>query len=230
MIDALRRGHNVDDAVSGRRETKRTPQGIEREKRRARSARKLSAAGRQGKDGEGCSTGHSPMFSMAPALELGHMPEGGGYPVGFVQAAARLLGCQDLSALVHLCSGTMRAPLTFDLRADVGAAVRADVRWLPIRPASCRWILADPPYGDDYAEELWGLGKQYPTPTVLLRECAAALAPGGRVGLLHHVVPVQVDGLRTVGVWGVSTGPGYRIRAFTVLERPGQLDLLGGAS
>lgn len=206
----------------------RSELGKKKEARRARSSRSLE--GRNRKGGGECKTGHPPVWSMTPALELGHMPEGGGYPVGFVQEAARLMGCQDLGAIVHLCSGTLRAPLTFDIRPGVGAACRADVRWLPLRPGSCRFILADPPYEQDYAEELWGLGKVYPTPIVLLRECAAALQPGGRVGLLHHVVPVMPDGLVQLGSWGVSTGPGYRMRAFTVAERPAQLDLFDYAT
>lgn len=34
------------------------------------------------------------------------------------------------------------------------------------------------------------------------------------------MVPHACDGLRMIGVWGVSTGSGYAIRAFTVLEKP----------
>lgn len=188
-----------------------------RESRRARKGRKLSAAHRNG--GTECLTGHPALFVLEPAFELGRIPEGGGYPVGLVEWTARLMGCQDLASIVHLCSGSVRAPLTFDLRADVGAACVADVRWLPLAPGSCRWILADPPYGMDYAQEMWGLGRQYPTPRVLLRECAAALAPGGQVALLHHVVPMLPEGLERVGVWGVWCGTETRIRALTIARR-----------
>lgn len=188
-----------------------------RESRRARKGRKLSGAQRNG--GDECTTGHPTLFVMNPAFELGRIPEGGGYPVGLVELAARLMGCDDLAAIVHLCSGSVRAPRTFDLRPNVGARVRADVRWLPIRPGSCRWILADPPYGMDYAEELWGLGRQYPIPRVLLRECAAALAPGGHVALLHHVVPSMVPRLERVGTYGVWCGAETRIRALTIARR-----------
>lgn len=160
------------------------------------------------------------MFAVNPTIELERMPEGGGYPVGFVEWATQILGAPEPTAVVHLCSGSIQAPLTFDWRAlDVGAAVACDVRWLPIRRESVRWILVDPPYGDDYAEALWGLGKQYPSPTVLLRECASALMIGGRVGFLHHVVPRVPDDLERVGTFGISTGPGYRMRAFTVAEK-----------
>lgn len=198
------------------------------EARRARTEPKLH--GRRGA-GEECSTGHPALFTMAPVLELGRMPEGGGYPVGFVEAAAAIMGA-DLGDLVHLCAGSVRGGrLTIDLRAEVLPAghrfrvpgmrpdVCADVRWLPLGHGTVDAVLVDPPYSADHAGALWNAAKQYPTPTVLLREVAAALRPGGRVGFLHHLVPSPVPGLRTVGVYGVTTGTGYRIRAFTVLER-----------
>lgn len=189
----------------------------QREARRARSVRKFSGADRQGA-GE-CSTGHPPVWNITPAVELGRMPEGGGYPVGFVETAARLMGCTDLASILHVCSGSVRARFTIDARLEARPAVVADVRWLPVRPGSVRWALADPPYGPDYADELWGLGKLYPTPIVLLREVAQALAPGGRVGFLDHVVPSLPPDLKRVGTYGIITGVGYRIRAFTVAEK-----------
>lgn len=147
------------------------------------------------------------------------MPEGGGYPDGLVELACRLMGAPDPTRVLHLCSGSVRAPLTVDLRHHLGPAVVADVRWLPFRPSSVRWVLADPPYSVEHAEELWKLGKLYPTPIVLLREVVQVLVPGGIVALLHHVVPVLPPALERVGVWGVTTGPGYRIRALTVARK-----------
>lgn len=173
-------------------------------------------------------TGHPTLFGLTePAFELGRMPEGGGYPVGFVELAARLMGCDDLADVVHLCSGSIRARRTFDLREASAAAVRADVRELPIRSGAARWVMADPPYDQEYAEVLWGMGKQYPTPTVLLREIGRILAPGGRAAFLHHVVPTLPPGMRRVGTWGVTTGTGYRIRALTIGERSGASSLFG---
>lgn len=100
-----------------------------------------------------------------------------------------------------------------------------DARVLPFRDASVRWIMADPPYGQDYAEELWRLGKRYPTPIVLLRESARVLVPGGRVAFLHHILPIMPTDskgrplLKKVHAQGVLTGPGYRIRCLTIAER-----------
>lgn len=201
---------------------KRTPDGWARERRRYRSQRSY-----RGRDGE-CETGHPALFATHPAFLLERMPQGGGYPVGFFELACRLLDVPPgrEGEVVHLCSGSVRAPITVDLREGALATVRADVRWLPFRPSSLRWILADPPYDPTYAEELWGTGKKYPSPTVLLEEAHRALAPGGRVGLIHFVVPRIPEGLERLHTVGVSTGPGYRIRAFTVAEKAGsQLSL-----
>lgn len=194
------------------------------ESRRARKGRKLSGAERNG--GNECITGHPTLFAVAPAFELGRLPEGGGYPVGLIELAGRLMGVTNMAEVVHLCSGSVAAPRSFDLRAESAASCRADVRWLPIRPGSVRWIMADPPYGMDYAEELWSLGRQYPTPRVLLRECAQALAPGGQVALLHHVVPMMVPGLERVGTYGIYCGTETRIRALTIARRLDPLEAL----
>jgi len=187
-----------------------------REARRARSGRSLRGV----PDTEACTTGHPALFALSPALELGHMPEGGGYPVGFVEAAARLMGCADVGAVLHLCSGSLSAPLTLDARESVRPRIVADVRWLPLRPGSVRWIMADPPYGPRLRRGVVGPRPPLPeTPSVLLRECAQVLAPGGVVALLHQWVPRLPPLLERIGTYGVSTGPGYRLRALTIARK-----------
>lgn len=42
---------------------------------------------------------------------------------------------------------------------------------------------------------------------------------GGKVGLLHFQVPMTRKPLRVVGVWGVTTGAGYAIRAWTLAQK-----------
>ncbi len=70
----------------------------------------------------------------------------------------------------------------------------------------------------------YALERAYPTPATILRESARVLVPGGKVALLHHLVPTMpaangVPLLERLGVWGVTTGPGYRIRALTIARR-----------
>jgi hypothetical protein len=46
------------------------------------------------------------------------------------------------------------------------------------------------------------------------------LARGGRLGLLHYMVPpYSTATARLIGVWGITIGPGSTIRAWTVLEK-----------
>lgn len=210
----------------------REPRWQQRERIRARGGRRRSGANsgkwRDDRDGsEECVSGHPALFTVDPAFELDRMPEGGGYPHGFIELSAQLMGIpvEDLGGVVHLCSGSVRAARTFDLRDGAGAAVRADVRELPIRSGSVRWVMADPPYDQDYAEEIWSMGKAYPTPMVMLREVGRILQPGGRAAFLHHLVPGLPPTLTRVGTYGVTTGPGYRIRALTIVERPAQIGL-----
>jgi SAM-dependent methyltransferase len=200
----------------------RSPESQAREAIRPRSKTKLQSRRSDRRDdtcAPGQSIGHPAMFEAKPAFELGAIPEGGGYPQGFIELAARLMAVQDLGAVVHLCSGGIRSARTFDIRPETSCAAIADCRRLPVRSCSVDAIMCDPPYGQEYAEALWGLGKVYPTPIVLLRECARILRPGGAVAFLHQLVPIIPAGLERVGVWGVSTGPGYRMRALTIATR-----------
>lgn len=202
----------------------RIPRWKQREKIRARGGTRLSGATAQkwraGVEWDGgCVTGHPTLFATVPAYEFERMPEGGGYPEGFIEKTAPLLGCQDLGEIVHLCSGSIRGRFTFDLRPTSAAAVMADCRELPIRSSSCRWVMVDPPYDIGYAEALWSMGKQYPTPAVLLREVARILVAGGRAAFLHHLVPELPPELARAGTFGITTGTGYRIRALTIVER-----------
>ena len=61
--------------------------------------------------------------------------------------------------------------------------------------------------------------RRAPATSHLLAEAARVLRPCGRVGILHFIVLMPPPGCKLVGVRGVTTGCGYRIRAFTVFEK-----------
>jgi SAM-dependent methyltransferase len=147
--------------------------------------------------------------------------DGGGFPAGFLQMAYKTLGVTDPARVLHICAGSVRGPFTVDRRAGVRPAVVADARALPFLAGSFDWAIADPPYSREWARRLYGItARQYPTPGGIVREAMRVLRPGGRLGLLHYMVPPYGGpAVRLVGVWGITVGPGSTIRAFTVLER-----------
>lgn len=163
--------------------------------------------------------GHPLMFSFKETEHFDPFPDGGGYPKGFLRRAFDLLQVENPEEVLHLCSGSVRSGITVDIRPETRPKIVADARQAPFADESFRAILIDPPYNEDYAKNLYGTGKDYPRPGHLLREAARLLKVGGRVGLLHFQVPMIRRPLKIVGVWGITTGSGYAIRAFTVLEK-----------
>lgn len=164
-------------------------------------------------------TGHPTLWVAAQAQEFRPFPDGGGYPVGFLQWAYTTLGVTAPAEVLHLCSGSVEVGVTVDIRPEMKPTILADARHVPLPDASVPWVMADPPYSEDYARNLYGTGAEYPKPSELLREAARLLMPGGRVGILHFQVPMHRSALRLVTVYGITQGPGYNIRAWSVYEK-----------
>ena len=165
--------------------------------------------------------GHPLLFGMSPALTFDDWPDGGGYAHGFLKRAYETLGVTNPSSVLHLCSGSMRVGITVDIRHETRPCVVADCRRTPFRDEAFDQIMADPPYSEAYADNLYGTKDDYPRPGQIIREACRLLRPSGRVGLLHFIVPLNPRELRLVGVWGVTFGAGYRIRAWSVFEKVG---------
>lgn len=163
--------------------------------------------------------GHPIMYGFKEAEHFDPFPDGGGYPHRFLARAFETLGVTDPEKVLHLCSGSMRSGVTVDIRPEMRPKIIADCRSIPLPDTSVQWIMADPPYAESYAENLYGTGKFYPKPGEILKEASRLLVPGGRVGLLHFMVPMVRRPLKLVGVWGITTGSGYAIRAWSVFEK-----------
>jgi SAM-dependent methyltransferase len=164
-------------------------------------------------------SGHPIMFGFKESEHFDVFPEGGGYPKNFLKHAFETLGVTDPQKVLHLCSGSMKSGITVDIRPEKNPTYVADCRNTPFLDASFDWIMVDPPYAESYAENLYGTGDVYPKPGQILKEVSRLLRPGGRAGLLHFIVPMIRRPLKMVGVWGITTGAGYAIRAWTVLEK-----------
>ena len=172
--------------------------------------------GAYGKSSKG--EGHPLMFGKDEAHFI-PFPDGGGYPKKFLELAFSDLGVTDQNKVLHLCSGSMRSGVRVDIRPEMQPSVVADVRNLPFADASFDWVMADPPYSKEYAENLYGVGAYYPTPAEILREATRVLRVGGRIGLLHFIVPMFRKPLKLLKVRGITTGLGYNIRAFSLFEK-----------
>lgn len=163
--------------------------------------------------------------SPQPTQHFDRMPDGGGYPKGFVEWALCEMRCPDASRVLHLCSGSVRTGVRVDVRPEMRPDVVADCRRTPFPDESFDWIMADPPYAEDYARNLYGTEQSYPKPGQIVKEATRLLRPGGRFGLLHFQVPMVRKPLRIVRVYGITTGSGYAIRAWTLMEKPAQRSL-----
>lgn len=179
--------------------------------------------GSGGKDSPGA--GHPVMFGRPKrSLHFDPFPDGGGYPIGFVEWALKEMGCADPANVLHLCAGSVVTGRRVDIRPELNPDIVADCRNVPLPDASVEFVMADPPYSEEMAENLYGTGRVYPQPGQIVKEACRLLRPGGRFGLLHVQVPMGHKPMRIVGVYGITTGSGYNIRAWTLMEK-GQEEL-----
>jgi SAM-dependent methyltransferase len=181
-----------------------------------RNAGGLPREGAQRKSGAG--PGAPTLWGLRDVEGFAPEPVWGTYPKGFIAWATRLLDV-DPREVLHLCSGAIPHGhgLRVDLRAAARPDVRADARRLPFRDAIFAAVMIDPPYTVEYARDLYGI--EYPRPSHLLAEASRVVRPCGRVAILHFLVPMGKAPLRLETVHGITTGAGYRIRAFSVYRR-----------
>lgn len=163
--------------------------------------------------------GHGPMFGKPKeALHWGPFPDGGGYPLGFMEWALDEMGA-DADKVLHLCSGSVRTGTTVDIRPEMNPDIVADCRNVPLPDGSFGFIMADPPYSEEYAGNLYSTEASYPKPGQILAEATRLLRPGGLVGILHHQVPVFRKPLKLVRVYAVHRGCGFAIVAWTLFRK-----------
>lgn len=184
------------------------------------STRHAFGAGKGSGGSDSPGAGHPIMFgNPRPARHFEAFPDGGGYPIRFVEWALAEMGCDDPSKVLHLCSGSMVTGIRVDVRPEMNPDIVADCRNVPLPDESFDFILADPPYSEDYARDLYGTLANYPRPGSIVREACRLLRPGGKFGLLHFQVPMGHKPMRIKGVYGITTGSGYAIRAWTLMEK-----------
>ena len=174
--------------------------------------------GSYGKSSKG--RGHPLLFGEPlEAVHFDPFPDGGGYPIGFLEWVFKMMRCRDPSNVLHVCSGSVRTGTRIDIREHTNPTIVADAINIPLKDSSFNYILIDPPYAESYAENLYGTGKDYPKVGPLIKEAGRVLKPDGKMGLLHFMVPMIRKPLKLLGVYGVTTGSGYAIRAWSLMTR-----------
>lgn len=182
--------------------------------------RGMPREGNQRRDGGSIS--QASVWTAKPAVDFPAPHFWGAYPKDFIKWAARAMRC-DRQDIVHFCAGTLPKGEGYriDIRAETNPDLVADCRALPLEDCSVAGaVLIDPPYSVEYAEDLYQT--EYPRPSALLAEASRITKPGAAIGMLHFLVPLPPAGANIEHVYGVTTGPNYRIRAFTIFRRAQQ--------
>lgn len=173
------------------------------------------------------------MWILARAKLKGGVKYYGAYLGGFPERARALLGAPLDCPVLHVCGGMAKqypyrrgfGPLdmTLDLEPTTFPDFLRDAREpLPLNPHGDTWeaILIDPPYSKEDAVHYGPGADAYPSPNLLLKNALAAVSPGGRVGIIHYLLPSPPEGAIFVAAVGVICGFNNRIRIYSVFERP----------
>lgn len=165
---------------------------------------------------------------LARAKLRGGQKRYGAYLGGFPERARALLGVRRDQPLLHVCGGLARLypyeaglgpnDRTLDLDPLCEPDFLQDAR--EPYPAGFDAVLADPPYSEVDAAHYPPGASHYPTPNQILRRGLEAVPPGGRVGIIHYLLPQPPKDVRFVACVGIIAGFNNRMRVFSVFERP----------
>lgn len=167
----------------------------------------------------------------------------GAFPNGFLHRARNLLGVGINDAVLHICGGMIRKypcrgfgpnDKTLDLNPACEPDFLMDAR-LPypmqktLVPNSTGdftmeeipWpaVLIDRPYSEDDAEHYPPGKNVLPSANLLVKLGIAAVAVGGKVGIIDYVWPQPPKNATEQALIAVGSGRNNRARWFTVFER-----------
>lgn len=170
---------------------------------------------------------------LARAKLKGGVKYYGAYLGGFPERARALLGAPLDDPVLHVCGGMAKlypykrgfGPL--DMTLDLDPATEPDFLQdarhpFPKNPHGCdEWgaILIDPPYSEIDAAHYAPGADKYPSPNLLVKNALDAVLPGGRVGIIHYILPSPPKGSVFVAAIGVMCGFNNRIRVYSVFEK-----------
>lgn len=162
----------------------------------------------------------------------------GAYLGGFPERARVLIGCGPEDSVLHVCGGMAkhypyaRGYGRLDRTLDIDPAVEPDYLQdardpFPIKHVDSDleieflWdgVLIDPPYSEADAAKYNAGAEVYPPPNKLVENGIDVVGIGGRVGIIHYVLPRCPKNAKFVACVGVCCGFNNRIRCFSVFER-----------
>lgn len=164
----------------------------------------------------------------------------GAYLGGFPERARTLLGCRLDQPVLHVCGGKAKLypykrgfgpkDKTLDLDPAVSPDYLLDAREpFPLHTVEGTggwedepWagILIDPPYSEQDAMHYAVGAEAYPKPNALIKNAFEVLPAGGRVGIIHYILPSPPKDAIFVACVGVICGYNNRIRCYSVFEKP----------
>lgn len=155
----------------------------------------------------------------------------GAYPNGFMERAKILLGYGPNDNVLHVCGGHARnypnkAVMGDTYTLDLDPATKPDFLMdarepLPLCGAN-QWdaVLCDPPYTTEDAKHYVPDPLVMPTANTLLRNSLEVVKLGGRIGILHYLLPQPPKvGAKFLACVGIVVGFNNRMRCFSVFER-----------
>lgn len=181
------------------------------------------------------------VWILARAKLKGGVKYYGAYPGGFPERARALLGCAIQDPVLHVCAGMVKLypyrrgfgpndkTLDFDPACEPDFLQDAnkpfpipDARYSFPSPEDHMWsgVLIDPPYtAADAKHYTQTCGSKLPSPNALVAHGLQVVRPGGRVGILHYILPKPPHAAIFVAAVAVLVGFNNRVRIYSVFER-----------
>lgn len=171
------------------------------------------------------------MWFLARAKLKGGEKYYGAYLGGFPERARALLGCSVNESVLHVCGGKAKLypyrrgfcanDRTLDIDPELKPDYLQDAREKFPIGFEFPWagILIDPPYSPEDAAKYKAGSAAYPSPNVLLKNAFDALPVGGRVGIIHYILPSPPKPSVFVAAVGVLCGFNNRVRIYSVFEK-----------
>jgi len=109
----------------------------------------------------------------------------GCYPLHFERRLKNILGTENY---IHLFSGMSTTGLRIDINPDTNPDVIADVHNLPFMDECFDGAMADPPYTEEFAKNLYDT--DYPQWSKWTKEMSRVVKKNGKIGVMqNYIVP-----------------------------------------